>query len=79
MLRRSSRKLGRQLGRAARRFAEPERHGRRGTVGIAHRHLAAAHVMNPPRRVAQLKHVAGLALDRKVFVERADKRAARLR
>ncbi len=68
------RKLSRQLGRASRCFTEPEGNGRRRPVRIANRHFAAAHVQDSPGCVAELKHVAGLAFDGKVFVERTDKR-----
>ena len=44
-------------------------------MGVVHDDLAAAHVLDPPRRVAEQKDVAGVALDREVLVERADDRA----
>ena len=39
---------------------------------------SAGDLQNPPRRIAQLEHVARLRLDREVLVERADERLSRL-
>src|SRR5437879_11022378 len=41
---------------------------------IPYRYFTAANVYNPPRRIAQLKHITRLAFDREVFIERADER-----
>ncbi len=68
----ASRHRARQLRRAARRFAAPERNGGRGAVRVFHAHASGLDAADPPRRRAQQEHVAGQALDREVFVERAD-------
>ena len=57
--------------------ASPRQNGMVGGAPWASRDddLAAADVLDPPRRVAQQEDVAGVALDGEVFVERADDRA----
>ena len=47
-------------------------------LASATRTVAAGDLQDPPRRVAELKDVAGLALDGEVLVERADERVVRL-
>ena len=68
------RQLARELRAARRRLAEPERHGRRSAVRVAHAHHAGLDAADLPRRGAEQEHVAGHALDRPVFVHRADDR-----
>ena len=41
---------------------------------VAYTHRAGDHLRDLPRRVAELKDVAGVALDGEVLVERADER-----
>ncbi len=62
----------RQLVRAPRRFAEPERHARRHAFRVLDAHRAALDAQDPVRGVAELEHVAGQAFDRPVLVHRAD-------
>ena len=64
----------RQLSGPARRFAEPERNGRRRAMGIGDADHAAGDLQDAPRAVAELKDVAGVAFDREVFVQRAEER-----
>src|SRR5581483_1261008 len=61
----------RQLLRACRRFAQPERNRWRRSVRIFDQHAAgfAFHPANAPRSVAKKYDVAGVALDGKIFVE----------
>ena len=66
--------MRRQLGGSAGRFAEPERNGRRRAVRVGDADHAAGHLQDPPRAVAELKDVAGVAFDREVFVQRAEER-----
>ena len=68
----------RQLVAARRRFAEPERDRRRRALRVGDADGAAADLQDLPRGVAELEDVAGVALDREVFVERADERVVRL-
>ena len=67
----------RQLVAPRRRLAEPERNRRRRALRVGDAHVAAGHLQDPPRRVAQLEDVAGVALDREVLVQRADERVVR--
>ena len=62
----------RQLVAARRRLAEPEGNRRRRAPGVGDADIAAGHLQDQPRRVAELEDVAGVALDREVLVERAD-------
>ena len=62
----------RQFRAAPRCFAEPERYGRRLTLGILDPDLAGLDPQDPVRRVAQLKNVASDAFHREVFVDAAD-------
>ena len=65
----------RQLVAPRRRFAEPERNGRRRALARRRRAPSpGADLQHPPRRVAQLEDVAGDALDGEVLVQRADER-----
>ena len=75
---RSSRHFLRKLERPARRFAAPERNRRRRAMRILHAHAARLHALDPPGSGAQQEHIARQALDREIFVERADHRAFRL-
>ncbi|RYG86330.1 DEAD/DEAH box helicase, partial [bacterium] len=59
-------------------LAEPERDVRRLPRGILDAHAAGLDAQDAVRRVAELEHVAGEALDREVLVQRADERAGRL-
>ena len=67
----------RQLVAAARRFAEPERNRRRLAVRVRDVDLARLDLLDAIRRVAELEHVAGHALEREVLVQRADRQLAR--
>ena len=67
----------RQLVAAARRFAEPKRNRRRLAVRIRDVDLARLDLLDAIRRVAELEHVAGHALEREVLVQRADRQLAR--
>ena len=71
--------LLRQLGRARRGLAQPERDRGRRAVGVLHPHDARLDAADAPRCRAQQEDVARHALDRKVLVQRADERALRLR
>ena len=68
----------RQLIAPCRRLSQPERNGRRRSRGVGDAHRAAGHLEHAPGRVPQLEDVASTALDREVFVERADERLFRL-
>ena len=68
----------RQLVAAGRRLAEPERQRRGRAFRIGNADVAAGDLQDEPRRVAELKDVAGAALDREVLVERADERVVRI-
>ena len=63
-----------ELLRARRRFAEPERDARRLALRILDDDLAHLDLANPPRRVAELEDIASGAIDREVFIDRADRR-----
>ena len=65
---------GRQLPRAARRLAAPERNRRRRALRVFHAHAAGLDAADAPRRRAEQEHVAGHALDGEILVERADDR-----
>ena len=67
----------RQLVAAARRLAEPERNRRRLTLRVRDVDLARLDLLDAIRRVAELEHVAGHALEREVLVQRADRQLAR--
>ena len=47
-------------------------------MGVGDRHVVAADVQDPPRRIAEQKDVARLAFDGEVFIEGADDRLLRL-
>ncbi len=47
-------------------------------MGVFHPHLAGIDALDAVRRVPELEHVAGQALDREVFVHGADRNALRL-
>ena len=64
--------LVRQLGRARRGLAGPERDGGRLAVGVDHPHDAGAHLADLPRVGAEQEDVAGHRLDRPVLVDGAD-------
>ena len=68
------RDLRRQLGRARRTFAEPERDGRRLPVRVGDADDAALDLQNPPRGVAELEDVADVGFDGEILIERADER-----
>ena len=53
-------------------FAVPERNRRRRAVRVFDAHDAGFHAPDLPRVRAEQKDIAGHALDREVFVERAD-------
>ncbi|MNT33363.1 hypothetical protein D3C72_1692850 [compost metagenome] len=65
----------RQFGATPRSLAEPERNGRRLTLGILHPDLAGVDPQDPVRGIAQLEHIPGNALHREVFVDAADVQA----
>ena len=67
----------RQLVGAAEALAEPERDRRRLALGVGDVHLAGLDFLDSIRRVAELEHVARHALEREVFVQRADRSLAR--
>jgi hypothetical protein len=62
----------RQLVAAPRRLAEPERNVGRGALRVFDPHAARLDLQDAVAGVAQLEHVARQALDREVFVHRAD-------
>src|SRR4030095_9246626 len=68
----------RQLVASRRRFSDPERDRRWCPLRISHTHGTREDLGDLPRRVAQLEDVASQALNRKVFVHRADERVLRL-
>ena len=68
----------RQLRRARRRLADPERDGRRLPLRVHDPHLARLDLANEIGGVAELEDVARHALDREVLVERADERVGGL-
>src|SRR5436190_21665866 len=68
----------RQFVAARGRVAEPERDRRRRAFRVGDTHRAARYLQDQPRRVAELENVAGVALDREVFVQRADERVLSL-
>ena len=72
------RDLHRQLGRAPGCFAGPEGDGGRLPLRVHHPYLAGFDLLDQVRAVAELEDVARHALDREVFVERADERLGRL-
>ena len=62
-----------ELRRAGGRFAAPERNGGRGAVRVLDEDATGRRdAADPPRGVAEQHDVARHALDRKVFVDRAD-------
>ena len=61
-----------ELIAAARRFAEPERNGRRHAVRVFDAHHAALDAPDPVALVAELEDVAGKALDREILIHGAD-------
>ena len=63
---------------AARRLAQPERDRRRRALRILHPQAPRLDTEDAVARIAQLEDVAGQALDREVFVDRADADALRL-
>src|SRR6185436_5231252 len=67
----------RKLAAAARRFAKPERNRRRLAVRVRDVNLALLDFLDAIARVAELKDVAGQALEREVLVQRADGQLAR--
>ena len=58
--------------RSARRFAEPERNGRRLALGVLDAHRAALDALDAIGRVAELEDVARHALDGEILVDAAD-------
>ena len=68
----------RELCRARRGLAEPEGNRRRRAMRILHADLACFHAPDAPGGIAQQKDVAALALDGKILIDLADKRALRL-
>src|SRR5256885_13632300 len=68
----------RQLPRSPRRFPQPERNAWRLAMSVFDADRAGVDSQNSPGRVAQLKYVPRHALDREVFVDRAEERFARL-
>jgi hypothetical protein len=73
-----ARHRGAELIRARRRFTEPERNARRLALGILDPHAAGFDAQDAIGSVAELKDVAGEALDGEIFVERADEDAGGL-
>ncbi len=69
---------GRQLMRATRCLAQPERNRWRLAVRVLDAHGTALDTQDPVRDVAELEYVALQALDREVFVDRADELRLRL-
>ena len=61
-----------QLVGAAQALAEPERHRWRLAPGVLDQHLAGLDLDDAVRRIAELEDVARQALEREVFVQRAD-------
>ena len=68
----------RELGRASRRLADPERNRGRRAARVRDADLPALDAEDAVRDVAQLEDVARRALDREVLVERADAQLVRL-
>src|SRR5258708_17709776 len=66
----------RELVASGRRFAKPEWNGRRRAFRVGDADDAAPDLLHLPRRIAELEHVAGVALDREILVERADEGVA---
>ena len=64
--------LARELDGAPAPFTVPERNGWRGAVRVLYADHAGFHAPDLPRVGAEKKDIAGHALDREVFVERAD-------
>ena len=62
----------RQLDSSSRSLATPKGNRRRRAFGVGDRHVVAADVQNPPRRISQKKYLSRLALAGEVFVEGAD-------
>ena len=62
----------RQLDAPSRRLAQPEGNRRRRAVRVGDPNDARGHLQDPPGAVAELKDVAGVALDGEVLVQRAD-------
>jgi len=67
-----------QLRASRRRLAEPEWNARRHALRVLDAHRAALDAQDAIRRVAELEHVAGQALDREILVDRADHLRLRL-
>ena len=73
----SPREIGYSVGQfrsSRRRFAEPERNSGRLAVRIFDANHAGIDAQNLPRRVAELKDIAGQTFDGEIFVHRADER-----
>jgi hypothetical protein len=68
----------RQLARARRRLAHPERDRRRRGAGVGDAHAAGLDAEDLPRLVAEQEDVAAHALDGEILVHLADERAGRL-
>ena len=66
------RDFARELDRAAQAFAVPKRNRRRRAVRVFDAHDAGFDAADRPRVRAEQEDVAGHALDREIFVERAD-------
>ena len=62
--------------RPRRPFAEPEGNGRRLALCVGDSHDAALDLQDSPGGVAELKDVADVGFDGKVFIERADERSS---
>jgi hypothetical protein len=62
----------RHLGATGRRLTKPERDIRRLAGGIGHPQSGALHPQHPPGGVAQLKDIAGHAVNGEVFIHGAD-------
>ena len=62
---------------APRRFSQPEGHVGRLSLCVLDTQPALFHLAHPIGRVAQLKHVAGQAFERKVLIDRAHQVAVR--
>ena len=67
-----------QLGRPRRCLTEPERHRRRGAIGVDHPDRPRLDPADPPHGAAQEEHVARHRLNRPVLVDRAHESVLRL-
>ena len=64
-----------RVSSSPRRFAEPERNGRRHALRILDPHLAALYPQNAIRGIAELEHITGDTFHGEIFVDAADVQA----